>query len=510
MATFRSDAATVLVANRGEIAVRIIRACREMGLATVAVYSDCDRGALHVRLADRAVRLGPAPAADSYLRIDRVVAAARDAGATFVHPGYGFLAENADFASACQDAGLVFVGPSPRAIAQMGSKTAARDIARAAGVPVVPGTDEPFDVDAPDETVAAAARSIGYPLLIKAVAGGGGKGMRTVPSPDELLPAVARARSEAMSAFGDGRCYLERRLIEPRHVEIQLLGDAHGTVVPFVERECSIQRRHQKVVEESPAAHLSASTRAAMADAAARIARSVGYTSAGTIEFLVDRDEQFYFLEMNTRLQVEHPVTEAVTGIDLVQWQLRIARGEALTIDARQALEPRGHALECRIYAEDPDRGFMPSPGRVTAIETPGGPAVRDDRGVSAGDEIPVHYDPLIAKLTVWGETRAAAVDRLRRALDEYRVTGVRTTLPFFRWLVRQPVFSAGPLSTTFLDEVLANRQEPFVVPTEDQIVDAALAAAVATWTRGRRTLPGDNEASVSRWRDAGRREQRR
>jgi acetyl-CoA carboxylase biotin carboxylase subunit len=501
---------TVLVANRGEIAVRIIRACREMGLATVAVYSDCDRGALHVRLADRAVHIGAAPAAESYLRIERVVAAAFDAGATFVHPGYGFLAENADFARACLDAGLVFVGPSPDAIAQMGSKTAARDIARAAGVPVVPGVDKPFAVDAPDDVVASAAGAIGYPLLIKAVAGGGGKGMRTVSTPDELLPALARARSEALSAFGDGRCYLERRLIEPRHVEIQLLGDAHGTVVSFVERECSIQRRHQKVVEESPAAHLPQETRREMAAAAARIARAVGYTNAGTIEFLVDRDGQFYFLEMNTRLQVEHPVTEAVTGVDLVQWQLRIARGEAITIDAGRALEPRGHAIECRIYAEDPDQGFLPSPGRVTAIATPGGPGVRDDRGVTAGDEITVHYDPLIAKLTVWGETRHAAIRRLARALDEYHVTGVRTTLPFFRWLVRQSVFAEGPLSTTFLDEVLAGRREPFVTPTAEQTLDAALSAAVATWIRGRRSLPSTADTRGSRWRDAGRLEQRR
>jgi acetyl-CoA carboxylase biotin carboxylase subunit len=500
----------VLVANRGEIAVRIIRACRDMGLGVVAVYSDCDRDAQHVRLADHACHLGPGPAVDSYLRMDRIVAAARDTSATFVHPGYGFLAENAEFARHCQEAGLVFVGPTPQAIAQMGSKTAARDVARAVGVPVVPGTDVPFDVDAADDAVLAAAAEIGYPLLIKAVAGGGGKGMRTVSAPEDLLAALGRARSEAISAFGDGRCYLERRLIEPRHIEIQLLGDTRGTVVPFVERECSIQRRHQKVVEESPAAHLPAATRHAMADAATRIARAVGYTSAGTIEFLVDRSGQFYFLEMNTRLQVEHPVTEAVTGIDLVQWQLRIARGEPLSVDPRQAIDPRGHAIECRIYAEDPDRGFLPSPGRVTSIVTPGGPGVRNDRGVIAGDEIPIFYDPLIAKLTVWGETRSDAIHRLRRALDEYRVAGVRTTLPFFRWLVREPAYAAGPLSTSFLDEVLAARHEPFVTPTPEQTIDGAVVAAVATWMRGRRAAPDPSAPDVSRWQSAGRRERLR
>jgi len=389
----------------------------------------------------------------------------------------------------------------------MGSKTAARDIARAAGVPVVPGTDVPFDVDVSDEAVVAAAAGVGYPLLIKAVAGGGGKGMRTVAGADELPAALSRARSEALSAFGDGRCYLERRLIEPRHIEIQLLGDANGTVVPFVERECSIQRRHQKVVEESPATGLDTTTRQRMADAAARIAQLVGYTSAGTIEFLVDAAGDFYFLEMNTRLQVEHPVTEAVTGIDLVQWQLRIARGEPMTFDPRQAIEPRGHAIECRIYAEDPDRGFLPSPGRVTAIRAPGGPGVRDDRGVEAGDEIPVFYDALMAKLTVWAGSRPDAIARLTRALDEYQVTGVRTTLPFFRWLVRQPRYAAGALSTTFLDEVLAERREPFVSPTSEEIVDAALLAAVHTWTRSRRTPPAAGGRGASGWRSLGRRE---
>jgi acetyl-CoA carboxylase biotin carboxylase subunit len=499
----------VLVANRGEIAVRVIRACREMGFGVVAVYSDCDRAAMHVRLADVACHLGPGPAVDSYLRIDRIVDAAVRTGATMVHPGYGFLAENAAFAHACAAAGLVFIGPSPEAIDRMGAKTAARDVAIAAGVPVVPGTDAPFAADAPDAEILAAAATVGFPLVIKAVAGGGGKGMRTVSGVEDLLPAARRASSEALSAFGDGRCYLERRLIEPRHIEIQLMGDTFGQVIAFVERECSIQRRHQKVVEESPAASLDTVTRLAMADAAVRIATAVGYTNAGTIEFLVDRTGAFYFLEMNTRLQVEHPVTEAVTGIDLVHWQLRVAMGERLTIDPRQALEPCGHAIECRIYAEDPDRGFLPSPGLVTSLTVPGGPGVRDDRGVSAGDEIPIFYDPLIAKLTVWAGTRAEAIDRLARALDEYRVSGVSTTLPFFRWLVRQPAFALGQFSTTYLDGVLASRTAPFVTPTDAEATEAALVGAVAAWSAGRQRA-ARQPAATSQWQAAGRLERLR
>jgi acetyl-CoA carboxylase biotin carboxylase subunit len=496
----------VLIANRGEIAVRVIRACRELGYGTVAVYSDCDRRALHVRMADEAVHIGPSPASDSYLRIERLVDAATRTGASLVHPGYGFLAENAAFAQACADAGLVFIGPSPAAIARMGGKTAAREVARAAGVPVVPGSADAFEVDAPDDAVSRMAESIGYPLVIKAVAGGGGKGMRTVYGPGDLLPALHRARSEAISAFGDGRCYLERRLVNPRHIEIQLLGDEHGQVIPFVERECSIQRRHQKVVEESPSVVLDVSTRAAMAEAAARVARSVGYVNAGTIEFLVDDAGAFYFLEMNTRLQVEHPVTEAVTGIDLVHWQLRIARGERMTFDAEHALAPRGHAIECRVYAEDPDRGFLPSPGRIRSFNVPEGPGVRHDAGVTVEDEIPVYYDPLIAKLSVWGASRAEAIDRLRRVLDEYRVGGVTTTLPFFRWLVREPDFAEGRFSTTYLDRILADRRSPFMVPTDRDIEDAAVAAALGAWFKARRTATSA-EAPLSRWAREARRE---
>jgi acetyl-CoA carboxylase, biotin carboxylase subunit len=500
----------VLIANRGEIAVRVIRACRELGYGTVAVYSDCDRDALHVRLADRAYRLGPAPAAESYLRIEAIVDVARRAGASLVHPGYGFLAENEDFAQACVDAGLTFVGPTPSAIALMGGKTAARDIARQAGVPIVPGSPAPFDEHTPDERLVAAAAAVGYPLLVKAVAGGGGKGMRTVSGPDALVPSVRLARSEARSAFGEAAVYFERLLIQPRHIEIQLLADHHGTVVPFVERECSIQRRHQKVVEEAPSPVLDPRDRAAMADAAARVARAAGYTNAGTIEFLLDASGAFYFLEMNTRLQVEHPVTEAVTGVDLVQWQLRIARNERLTVSPAQALTPRGHAIECRIYAEDPDEGFLPSPGRVRALAVPGGPGVRDDRGVAAGFSVPVFYDSLIAKLIVWGDTRASAIGRLTRALDEYRVVGVKTTLPFFRWLVREPAFVSGEFSTAYLDRVLADRREPFMPSTPADQRDAAVAAALAAWLHAHAAAAGPSEGRESAWRQAGRLDQLR
>jgi len=470
----------VLIANRGEIAVRVARACRELGLASVAVYSDCDRESLHVRAADEAFSIGAPPARESYLNIEKLLDVARASGATLVHPGYGFLAENAAFADACASAGLTFVGPSGDSIRLMGSKTAARDAAIAAGVPVVPGTDAPFAADAPDDHVLAEGDRIGFPLLVKAVAGGGGKGMRSVGSRDELLAAVRTAGSEAASAFGDASVFLERRIINPRHVEIQLMGDHHGTVVPFVERECSIQRRHQKVVEESPSTRVSAKTRKAMAECAASVARSVGYANAGTIEFLLDDDEHFYFLEMNTRLQVEHPVTEMVTGIDLVHWQLRVAMGETLDIDPDRALTPRGHAIECRIIAEDPDQGFMPSPGRVLGLQVPQGPGVRDDGGVAEGFEIPNVYDSLIAKLVVWGETREVATARLRRALSEYQVRGVRTTLPFFRWLVEQPAFAAADFHTAWLDGVLAARKgEPFAAVSEADVRDAVIAAAV-------------------------------
>jgi acetyl-CoA carboxylase biotin carboxylase subunit len=471
----------VLVANRGEIAVRVIRACRDLGLQSVAVYSDADWAARHVRFADEACRIGSPPSSDSYLRIDRVVEAARASGADAVHPGYGFLSENATFARVCRDAGLTFIGPSPEAMALMGSKTAARGVAAAAGVPVVPGTAGALDREATDAGVADIAAAIGYPLMVKAVAGGGGKGMRVVGGPEALHEAIRTARSEALAAFGDEGIYLERRLVRPRHIEVQILADAHGTVLPFVERECSIQRRQQKVVEESPSPAVSPALRARLAAAAAAVARLAGYVNAGTIEFLVDTSGDFYFLEMNTRLQVEHPITEAVTGIDLVTWQMRIAAGERLTLDGDALLTPRGHAVECRVYAEDADAGFLPSPGVITALTSPEGPGIRNDSGVDAGTTVTVFYDPLLSKLIAWGEDRPQALARMRRALDEYDVSGVRTSLPFFRWLLGEAFFAAGDFHTASLDEVLQRRHgQPFAEATLSLEEVAAIGAAIA------------------------------
>jgi acetyl-CoA carboxylase, biotin carboxylase subunit len=470
----------VLIANRGEIAVRIIRACREMQISPVAVFSDCDRTALHVRFADEAYAIGPSAPRESYLRIDRIIETAKRCGADAVHPGYGFLAENEDFAAAVRDAGLIFIGPTPEAVALMGSKTAAREAAVRAGVPVVPGTPNPLADDVPDAEIARVAAGIGFPLLVKAVAGGGGKGMRTVERPDDLASAVRAARSEAGAAFGDAAVYLERRITHPRHIEVQLLGDHHGTVLPFVERECSIQRRHQKVVEETPSLAVTPKLRQAMTAAAAKVARAVGYTNAGTIEFLLDADGRFYFLEMNTRLQVEHPVTEMVTGVDLVRWQIRIARGERLTLDPERLLTPNGHAIECRIYAEDPDNNFLPSPGRIQHLRVPAGPGIRDDSGATAGLDVPIFYDPMISKLIAWAEDRPAAVARMQRALREYVVAGIKTTVPFFPWLFEQPEFHQSAFHTTYLDEILKARNgRPFVEPSADAEDIAAVAAAL-------------------------------
>jgi acetyl-CoA carboxylase biotin carboxylase subunit len=497
----------VLVANRGEIAVRLIRACRDLGLGTVAVYSECDRRALHVRLADEGYAIGGNPPRESYLRIDAIVEAACRAGADAVHPGYGFLAENAAFADACREAALVFIGPTGDAIRAMGSKTAAREAAIRAGVPVVPGTTTPLAADTPDAEVVAAARGIGYPLMLKAVAGGGGKGMRLVAAEDDLCGALRAARSEALSAFGDAAVYLERRLVKPRHIEVQLLCDEHGSVVPFVERECSVQRRHQKVLEESPSPAVAPDLRRALASAAARVAAQVGYTNAGTIEFLVDEDAAFYFLEMNTRLQVEHPITELVTGLDLVHWQVRIAQGERLTIDPDEALTPRGHAIEARVYAEDPDNRFLPSPGPVTHLRLPSGPGIRNDSGLASPGEVPIHYDPLVSKLSAWGSDRAQAIARLGRALREYEIEGIRTTLPFFRWLLAQEAFVAGRVFTTFLDEVLdARGSTPFWDVADGATDLAAIALAVDLHAHPPRPAVAPR-VGTSAWEIAARRE---
>jgi acetyl-CoA carboxylase, biotin carboxylase subunit len=498
----------VLVANRGEIAVRVIRAARDAGIATVAVYSDCDRTARHVRSAEEAWPLGGDRPVDTYLRIDKLLDVARRAGADAVHPGYGFLAENAEFAAACTEAGLTFIGPSAAAIRLMGSKTAARQAALAAGVPVVPGTTSSLPADAPERDVLQIAGRVGYPVMIKAVAGGGGKGMRLVAGADELPGALRAARSEALSAFGDGAVYLERRISRPRHVEIQLLGDEHGTVVPFVERECSLQRRHQKVLEESPSVAVDASLRAEMAAAAARVARAVSYTNAGTIEFLLDEEGKFYFLEMNTRLQVEHPVTEAVTGIDLVQWQFRLAEGARLDIDPEAVLRPRGHAIEARIYAEDPDQGFLPSPGCIAHLRVPAGPGVREDGGYELNGEVPIFYDSLVAKLIAWGADRSEAIARLHRALMEYEIAGIRTTIPFFQWLLAEPDFVDGRIDTTSLDRVLASRNgTPFMIPDVDAENTAAIAVAVDAYLR--RQLNGASDATpvASAWTRSARRD---
>jgi acetyl-CoA carboxylase biotin carboxylase subunit len=489
----------VLIANRGEIAVRIMRACRDLGLATVAVYSDCDRRAPHVRYADEAYHLGPNPPGESYLRIDKLVDVARRARADAVHPGYGFLAENEDFAAACAAAGLTFIGPTADAIRLMGSKTEARRVAKRAGVPVVPGTEGALDPALPEADIARIAGDIGYPLMVKAVAGGGGKGMRLVASPDALASALRAARSEADSAFGDSAVYLERHIAQPRHIEVQLLADAHGTIIPFVERECSIQRRHQKVVEESPSPVMTPALRTAMTTAAAAVAREVGYTNAGTIEFLVDPQGGFYFLEMNTRLQVEHPVTEMVTQLDLVTWQIRIARGERLTIDPARAVTPRGHALECRIYAEDPDAKFMPSPGLIEHLRAPAGPGIRDDSGVASGFEVPIFYDSMISKLIAWGDDRPQAIARMLRALREYEVRGIKTTIPFFTWLLETDDFHAARFDTTSLDRELASRAgRPFVeIPAAAEEV-AVVAAALHAFFRAAQPARSSGSASGS------------
>src|SRR5919112_563855 len=438
----------ILIANRGEIAVRVIRACREMDISAVAVYSEADAAALHVRLADEAYLLGPAPSSESYLRAERVIEAARGSGAEAIHPGYGFLAENAEFARAVGDAGLVFIGPSPEAMELMGSKTSARRAAEAAGAPVVPGTNDALESLA--EARETAAR-VGYPVMLKAAAGGGGKGMRLVASEDEMASAFDTARSEAASAFGDASVYIEKAVERPRHIEIQVFADAEGHTVHLGERECSIQRRHQKVIEESPSPINDPDLREAMGAAAVRIARAASYVGAGTVEFLVsDVTRDFYFLEMNTRLQVEHPVTELVTGLDLVREQIRVAAGLPLSF-TQEEVSWTGHAVECRVYAEDPEQNFMPSPGRITRLRLPTGPGVRDDGGVYEGAEVSIYYDPMISKLATWGRTRAEAIERMRRALSEYEVGGIKTTLPFFREVMRDEEFVAGRLDTGFI-----------------------------------------------------------
>jgi pyruvate carboxylase subunit A len=476
----------VLIANRGEIALRVIRGCRDLGIRTVAVYSEADRGAAFVHTADESVEIGPAPSSQSYLVGDRILAAARQTNAQAIHPGYGFLSENQAFARACEDAGIVFIGPSPDAMAAMGEKVAARSRMRASGVPVVPGTDALGDVE---EAVAAAAE-IGYPVLIKASAGGGGIGMRVARDESELRASVDTARSTAARAFGNDTIFLERYVDDPRHIEIQVIADTHGNVVHVGERECSVQRRHQKIIEEAPSPVIDATQRARMGEAAVTAARAVGYVNAGTVEFIYSRGE-FFFLEMNTRLQVEHPVTELVYDVDLVIEQLRVAAGEPLSFSQADVV-PRGHAIECRVNAENYAKGFLPSPGQVTAYHEPSGPGVRVDSSLVGPGVVSPNYDPMIAKLIVHGSTRELAIDRTRRALLEFIITGIRTNIPYHLAVLSDADFRAGEYTTHFIDEhpqlvaeadMWAKRQEPLLRLVRDPAKAAAIAAAVALST---------------------------
>ncbi len=459
----------ILVANRGEIAIRVMRACEERGLATAAVFSDADRTALHVRYANEAYNIGPSKPSESYLNMDRIIEVAKKCGADAIHPGYGFLSENADFAQKVVDAGLTFIGPPPEAIRLLGNKVEARRTMKAAGVPVVPGTDAGVtDAEAID-----AAMDIGFPVMVKAAAGGGGKGMRLVSDPDELPRALAAARREAMGAFGDDTIYLEKVIPHARHIEVQLLADSHGNVIHLGERECSIQRRHQKMIEESPSPVVTPEMRRRMGEVAVRAAKAAGYVNAGTVEFLVDPEMNFYFLEVNTRLQVEHPVTEMVTGVDIVKEQLAIAAGRALRFK-QEDIRMRGWAIEARITAEDPYNNFLPSGGRIDFLSLPTGPGVRVESGIYEGFEVSLFYDPLLAKLIVWGETRAGAILRMRRALREFRISGISTSIPFHQRVMDSARFQGGHFDTTFLERF---SMETGSSPENERI--AAIAAAM-------------------------------
>ena len=497
----------VLIANRGEIALRVIRACKEMGITSVAVYSDVDRAALHVSQADEAYPIGPAAARESYLNTAKVLDAAKRSGAQAIHPGYGFLSENAPFARACAEAGFKFIGPPPSAMELMGSKTRARQAMQTAKVPFVPGSAKGLTLAEAQEL----APKIGYPVMIKAAAGGGGKGMRLVRTPEELKPSYETAQSEAQRSFNDGEVYLEKFIENPRHIEIQVLADEHGNVVYLGERECSVQRRHQKVIEEAPSAVVDEDLRRRMGEVAVQAAKSAGYHNAGTVEFLVDAQRNFYFLEMNTRLQVEHPVTELVTGLDLVHLQLRIASGEKLPF-RQEDIRLRGHALECRIYAEDPDNSFFPSPGKITRLQRPSGPGVREDCGVYEGWNVPLDYDPMLSKLIVYAPDRAMAIARMRRALDEYFVGGIKTNLPLFRRILEHPDFVSARIDTGFLDRLLAvpvAQERDADRHEEIAAVAAAIFAATAATTNGNNGSRKENgkPSAASAWSKASREE---
>ncbi|MEE9280040.1 MAG: acetyl-CoA carboxylase biotin carboxylase subunit [Myxococcota bacterium] len=498
----------VLIANRGEIAVRIMRACRELGISSVAVYSEVDRNALHVRHADEAHLCGPAVAAQSYLDIDRLIRIAKESGSSAIHPGYGFLAENAEFARRCAEEGITFIGPRPDTIEEMGDKVVARRKMQAAGVPIVPGTTEKLS----DEEVIKLAPEIGFPVMVKASAGGGGKGLRLVKNEQDLEHSVRRARSEAQASFGDDSVYLEKFVNEPRHIEIQILGDSHGNTIHLFERECSIQRRHQKVIEEAPANRMPGALREEMALAAVAAAKAVSYEGAGTCEFLVDDKFDFYFLEMNTRIQVEHAVTEMVTDVDIVKTGIKIAAGEAIGI-AQEDVGINGWAIECRIYAEDPERDFRPSPGEILVYSPPGGPGVRNDSGVFSGAEVPIYYDPMISKLICKGRDRNEAIARMERALKEFVVKGIKTSIPFHRLVMQNEKFRSGRFDTSFIDsEILANDAVSRGAEEQEREVGVMLAAIAAYRQDRERAERGQLTAGtrVSGWKAAGRARQMR
>jgi acetyl-CoA carboxylase biotin carboxylase subunit len=501
--------AKILIANRGEIAIRVIRACKELGIATAAVYSEADRAALHVRAADEAYCIGPAPSRDSYLNGARVLEVARACGADAIHPGYGFLSENAEFAEACAAAGITFIGPNPRAIRVMGNKTTSRVAVHDMGVPLVPGMRENLRSE---EHALECARTIGFPLMMKAAAGGGGKGLRQISRMEDLPAAYRAAKSESLHAFGDDAVYLERYIENPRHVEIQLLGDKHGNIVYFPERECSIQRRHQKVIEEAPSTLVDPEMRRSMGEAAVRAARTVEYDSAGTVEFIVSgKTRDFYFLEMNTRLQVEHPITEMVTGIDLCKEMIRSAAGCPLAF-RQEDIQLHGHAMECRIYAEDPDNRFLPTPGRIIGLRVPGGPWVRDESGMYEGLDVPIHYDPMLSKLVVWGSTRERCITRMTRALSEYSVKGIKTTIPFHARVMKNERFIKGDIDTNFIDSQFQPQDAARIKPNEDiALVAAAIKAFRRDKERALHMLGGGGAAGSptgaagSHWKLSGR-----
>jgi acetyl-CoA carboxylase biotin carboxylase subunit len=499
----------ILIANRGEIAVRVLRACHEMGIAAVVVYSDVDRASLHVRKADEAYPIGAAAATESYLNIEKILDVAARSGADAIHPGYGFLSENATFAQACADAGVKFIGPTPAAMEAMGSKTRARQAMEQVGVPFVPGTSR--GVDSVEHAEQAATR-IGYPVMLKAAAGGGGKGMRLVHESGQLRSALEAARSEAERSFGNGEVYIEKAIVNPRHIEMQVLADEHGNTVYLGERECSLQRRHQKVLEEAPSPIVDPDMRRHMGEVAVRVAQAANYTNAGTVEFLVDSDKNFYFLEMNTRLQVEHPVTELITGLDLVHLQIRIAAGEKLPFQ-QQDVQLRGHAIECRIYAEDPDNNYFPSPGKITLLLSPSGPGIRRDSGMYEGWNVPIDYDPLLAKLIGYGTDRNQAIVRLTRALSEYFVGGIKTNISLFRRILRDADFRAAKLDTGFLDRMLKRPEDMPLdsMSAEVAAVAAGMFAALGTVAGSANSTAGSDSRAidngVSKWRSASRSE---